>query len=113
VPFTAGDHLVFERKRRLARDSDGMRFTAYNVAGSMLRERAYYSVGAGWRCPRGQVSARDPPRPGRMPGRLYTVSECPTRPLPFLIFKIMSGNHTTMIYTSRNPRSRKQAPSLN
>jgi L-serine dehydratase len=48
VPFTVGDHLVFERKRRLAHHSNGMRFTAYDPTGAVLRERVYYSVGGGF-----------------------------------------------------------------
>jgi len=48
VPFTVGDHLVFERKQRLVHHSNGMRFTAYDVAGAALRERVYYSVGGGF-----------------------------------------------------------------
>src|SRR5258708_22362374 len=48
VPFTVGDHLVFESKQRLSHHSNGMRFTAYDVAGSVLRERVYYSVGGGF-----------------------------------------------------------------
>jgi L-serine dehydratase len=48
VPFTVGDHLVFERKQRLAHHSNGMRFAAYDMAGSALRERVYYSVGGGF-----------------------------------------------------------------
>lgn len=48
VPFTVGDHLVFERRRRLAHHSNGMRFTAYDATGEALRERVYYSVGGGF-----------------------------------------------------------------
>jgi L-serine dehydratase len=48
VPFTVGDHLVFERRRRLPYHSNGMRFTAYDTAGAAMRERVYYSVGGGF-----------------------------------------------------------------
>jgi len=48
VPFTVGDHLVFERRQRLPHHSNGMRFTAYDAKGAALRERVYYSVGGGF-----------------------------------------------------------------
>jgi iron-sulfur-dependent L-serine dehydratase single chain form len=48
VPFVVGDHLVFERKESLPHHPNGMRFTAYDDGGEVLREKIYYSVGGGF-----------------------------------------------------------------
>ncbi|MEV0405385.1 L-serine ammonia-lyase [Actinoallomurus sp. NPDC050550] len=48
VPFTVGEHLVFERKVSLPHHPNGMRFTARDADGTELREKVYYSVGGGF-----------------------------------------------------------------
>ncbi|HEX6471870.1 MAG TPA: L-serine ammonia-lyase [Streptosporangiaceae bacterium] len=48
VPFTTGEHLVFERKLSLPGHPNGMRFTAFDGAGGELRSQVYYSVGGGF-----------------------------------------------------------------
>src|SRR3569833_2987446 len=48
VPFVVGSDLVFERKESLPHHPNGMRFTACDDGGSVLREKAYYSVGGGF-----------------------------------------------------------------
>jgi L-serine dehydratase len=48
VPFTVGEHLVFERNESLPHHPNGMRFTAYDPDGTELREKVYYSVGGGF-----------------------------------------------------------------
>ncbi|MCW2946451.1 MAG: L-serine ammonia-lyase [Actinoallomurus sp.] len=48
VPFAVGEHLVFERKESLPHHPNGMRFTAYDSGGTVLREKVYYSVGGGF-----------------------------------------------------------------
>jgi L-serine dehydratase len=44
----AADDLVLHRRARLPFHPNGMRFTAFDVAGDVLRERTYYSVGGGF-----------------------------------------------------------------
>ncbi|SEF89196.1 L-serine ammonia-lyase [Thermomonospora echinospora] len=48
VPFTVGEHLVFERRESLPGHPNGMRFTAFDANGEELRSRVYYSVGGGF-----------------------------------------------------------------
>ncbi len=48
IAFTVPEHLEFNRKRKLGYHPNGMRFTAHDQAGTLLRERAYYSVGGGF-----------------------------------------------------------------
>jgi L-serine deaminase len=48
IGFTIAEHLEFNRKKKLSYHPNGMRFTAYDDAGTAIRERAYYSVGGGF-----------------------------------------------------------------
>jgi L-serine dehydratase len=48
IGFTVSEHLEFNRKKKLSYHPNGMRFTAHDRGGTMLRERAYYSVGGGF-----------------------------------------------------------------
>jgi L-serine dehydratase len=48
IGFTVGEHLEFNRKETLGYHPNGMRFTARDEGGTLLRERAYYSVGGGF-----------------------------------------------------------------
>jgi len=44
-PLHKAEHLEFNRRKKLGYHPNGMRFTAYDDTGAVLRERAYYSVG--------------------------------------------------------------------
>ncbi len=48
IAFTVGEHLEFNRRKKLGYHPNGMRFTAYDGAGTAIRERAYYSIGGGF-----------------------------------------------------------------
>jgi L-serine dehydratase len=48
IGFTVPEHLEFNRKKKLSYHPNGMRFTAHDQGGTLLRERAYYSVGGGF-----------------------------------------------------------------
>jgi iron-sulfur-dependent L-serine dehydratase single chain form len=48
IPFTLGQNLEFNRKKKLSYHPNGMRFTAYDDQGATIRERDYYSVGGGF-----------------------------------------------------------------
>ena len=48
IAFTVGQHLEFNRRKKLGFHPNGMRFTAYDGDGAVIRERAYYSVGGGF-----------------------------------------------------------------
>ena len=74
IPFTVGKHLEFNRRKKLGYHPNGMRFTAYDGAGEVIRERAYYSIGGGF------VADERPPKgaPGRRPGQ-----PGPELPYPF------------------------------
>jgi iron-sulfur-dependent L-serine dehydratase single chain form len=48
IPFTLGQHLEFNRRKKLGYHPNGMRFTAYGTGGAALREREYYSIGGGF-----------------------------------------------------------------
>ena len=48
IAFTVGEHLKFNRRKKLGYHPNGMRFTAYDDAGEAIRERAYYSIGGGF-----------------------------------------------------------------
>ncbi|MBG0828407.1 L-serine ammonia-lyase [Planomonospora sp. ID67723] len=48
IPFVVGEDLVFERKISLPGHPNGMRFTAFDDCGEILRQKVYYSVGGGF-----------------------------------------------------------------
>ena len=48
IAFTKGEHLEFNRRKKLGFHPNGMRFTAYDGDGAALREHAYYSIGGGF-----------------------------------------------------------------
>jgi iron-sulfur-dependent L-serine dehydratase single chain form len=48
IGFTVAEHFEFNRKKKLSYHPNGMRFTAHDQGGTLLRERAYYSVGGGF-----------------------------------------------------------------
>ena len=48
IAFTIGEHLEFNRRKKLGYHPNGMRFTAYDGDGAAIRERAYYSIGGGF-----------------------------------------------------------------
>ena len=48
IGFTVAEHLEFNRRKKLSYHPNGMRFTAHDDGGTLLRERAYYSVGGGF-----------------------------------------------------------------
>jgi iron-sulfur-dependent L-serine dehydratase single chain form len=48
IAFTVGQHLEFNRRKKLGFHPNGMRFTAYDGEGTAIRERAYYSIGGGF-----------------------------------------------------------------
>jgi L-serine dehydratase len=48
IPFIAREHLLFNKQEVLPLHSNGMRFTAFDAAGEILRESTYYSVGGGF-----------------------------------------------------------------
>jgi L-serine dehydratase len=60
IAFTAAEHLQFNRRQKLSYHPNGMRFTAYDGDGSVLRERAYYSVGGGFVADEAETGPRSP-----------------------------------------------------
>jgi L-serine dehydratase len=48
IPFVVGENLEFDRKKTLSQHPNGMRFTALDAGGAILRERVYFSVGGGF-----------------------------------------------------------------
>ncbi len=48
VAFPLPESIVFHRKERLPLHSNGMRFSALDAQGAVLRERVFYSVGGGF-----------------------------------------------------------------
>jgi len=48
VAFPLPESIVFHRKERLPLHSNGLRFSALDARGEVLRERVYYSVGGGF-----------------------------------------------------------------
>ncbi|MFD1940513.1 L-serine ammonia-lyase, partial [Nonomuraea mangrovi] len=48
IPFVVGEDLVFERKISLPEHPNGMRFTAWDASGGVVREKVYFSVGGGF-----------------------------------------------------------------
>ena len=48
LPFHEADDLIFHRRETLPFHANGMRFEAFDAAGSELANRVYYSVGGGF-----------------------------------------------------------------
>ena len=67
IAFDEPMQLLFMRHERLARHSNGMRFTALDRGGALLREEEYYSIGGGFIVRGDEAEAREahahaPPR---------------------------------------------------
>ncbi|MFB4297213.1 L-serine ammonia-lyase [Actinomadura sp. NTSP31] len=76
IPFTVGEHLVFERKESLPGHPNGMRFTAFDASGDELRSRVYYSVGGGFIVDENATGAdRIKPDDTVLPHRFDTAAE--------------------------------------
>ncbi len=98
IPFTIGEHLEFNRRKKLGYHPNGMRFTAYDADGAAIRERAYYSIGGGFvtaetaagtagsgsvpagSVPAGSAPAGSAPASSAPPGN---GADGPQRPYPF------------------------------
>ncbi len=48
IPFVESEHLLLYRRQSLPYHPNGMRFTAYDAAGTEIRSKVYYSVGGGF-----------------------------------------------------------------
>ncbi|HJO02992.1 MAG TPA: L-serine ammonia-lyase [Acidobacteriota bacterium] len=48
LPFRTKEHLLFRRRENLPGHPNGMRFTAFDGAGAVLRTGVFYSVGGGF-----------------------------------------------------------------
>jgi L-serine dehydratase len=48
IAFTVGKDLEFNRRKKLGYHPNGMRFTASDASGAVIRQRDYYSVGGGF-----------------------------------------------------------------
>jgi L-serine dehydratase len=48
VPFEEAEDLVWHRTETLAAHPNGMRYTAFDASGAMLRQQIFYSIGGGF-----------------------------------------------------------------
>jgi L-serine dehydratase len=83
IAFTKGEHLEFNRRKKLGYHPNGMRFTAYDADGAALRERAYYSIGGGFVADETAAGSAPPgsaPLGSAPPGN---GGDGPDRPYPF------------------------------
>jgi iron-sulfur-dependent L-serine dehydratase single chain form len=80
IPFTIGQHLEFNRRKKLGFHPNGMRFTACGGDGAVIRERAYYSVGGGFVADQDQAAG-----PAEVPAEGTTADQPhgPVLPYPF------------------------------
>jgi iron-sulfur-dependent L-serine dehydratase single chain form len=76
IRFTKAEHLEFNRRKKLSYHPNGMRFTAYDDQGGVIRERAYYSVGGGFVSEDSGVAPEQTQALADVPGR-------PVLPYPF------------------------------
>src|ERR1700722_13778533 len=80
IRFTKAEHLEFNRRKKLSYHPNGMRFTAYDDQGSVIRERAYYSVGGGFVSEESGVASED----SGVVASEQTLADGPGRPvLPY------------------------------
>jgi L-serine dehydratase len=78
IPFTLGKNLEFNRRKKLGYHPNGMRFTALDAGGDVLRERDYFSIGGGFVTDETQAkAAQDESGSGR------TAGGGPQVPYPF------------------------------
>ena len=82
IAFTVGEHLEFNRRKKLGYHPNGMRFTAYDGAGAAIRERAYYSIGGGFVADETARRRRPARRPPDRQRRGRTARICPIRSRP-------------------------------
>jgi len=76
IGFTVAEHLEFNRKKKLSYHPNGMRFTAHGEGGTLLRERAYYSVGGGFVADETDTGPISPtPDPAVLPYPFTTAAE--------------------------------------
>ena len=77
IAFTVGEHLEFNRRKKLGYHPNGMRFTAYDGAGAAIRERAYYSIGGGFVAD--ETAAGSAPSAPPAVGRICPIRSPPAR----------------------------------
>lgn len=63
IGFDPDADIRFHQRERLSFHSNGMRCSAFDAGGALLRERAYYSVGGGAIVDEAAVAANAPPAP--------------------------------------------------
>ena len=64
IAFDPETDLIFRFQETLPYHPNGMRFTAFDAAGEVIRQRVYYSVGGGFVVNEGEVEASDRVHPG-------------------------------------------------
>jgi len=78
IAFTVGQHLEFNRRKKLGFHPNGMRFTAYDGEGAVIRERAYYSIGGGFVADETEAGLQD-----AGPAQAGPAGAGPVLPYPF------------------------------
>ena len=76
IGFAVPEHLEFNRTKKLGYHPNGMRFAAHDQGGTLLCERAYYSVGGGFVADETAVGPISPaPDPAVLPYPFTTAAE--------------------------------------
>jgi iron-sulfur-dependent L-serine dehydratase single chain form len=83
IPFTVGQHLEFNRRKKLGFHPNGMRFTAYDGEGTVIRERAYYSIGGGFVADETEAGQGDSGPAKAGPAQAGPAQAGPVLPYPF------------------------------
>jgi L-serine dehydratase len=76
IAFTKAEHLEFNRRKKLSYHPNGMRFTARDDEGAIIRERSYFSIGGGFVADEtGTGSSQDKPYGQAVPYPFTTAAE--------------------------------------
>ncbi|HEV2536790.1 MAG TPA: L-serine ammonia-lyase [Streptosporangiaceae bacterium] len=83
IPFTIGQHLEFNRRKKLGYHPNGMRFTACGADGAVLCERDYFSIGGGFVTDETQAGAAQDESGSAGAGAKGPAPDKPGVPYPF------------------------------
>lgn len=75
IPFSLSQNIIFAKDTFLPEHSNGMKFSAYDAKGKLLREEVYFSVGGGTIARRDEISKRIEREPYNVPHRFDTCRE--------------------------------------
>jgi L-serine dehydratase len=98
IEFIEARDLLFHKEKALARHSNGMRFSTFDEAGTVLLQTVYYSIGGGFIAREGDASTpraiRAVPYPFGSAAELLALAEKRRLPIWRIVFENEKASHS-------------------